>query len=56
MSQHKCHLCEQITNKFPRWDLRFWACRPCWNNYVNYRRAFKIEHGRFPKVAEYLAP
>jgi len=51
--KHKCHLCERETNAFPAWDKRHWACKPCWNGYVAFRRAFKSEHGQFPTVEDF---
>lgn len=51
----KCHLCEQITDNFPTWDLHRWACRPCWRDYVRFRRYYKDEHGKFPKVDDFRA-
>jgi len=50
---HRCHLCQRVTTDFPAFDKRLWACKPCWKDYVAYRRAFKAEHGRYPTVAEF---
>ena len=48
-----CHVCERPTTRFPTWDTRRWACQPCWNLYVAFRRAYKAEHGRYPTIAEF---
>ena len=45
-----CHVCGSPTKHFPKWDTRFWACRPCWNGYVAFRRAYKAEHGHYPTI------
>lgn len=51
----KCHLCEQVNPVFPKWDVRKWACKPCWPDYVRFRRYFKKEFGRYPTVKEFLS-
>lgn len=53
MMEYHCSICERITSDFPSWDKRKWACRACWNGYVAFRRAYKAEHGHFPKIADY---
>jgi hypothetical protein len=50
-----CALCGGTNIASPPWDKHEWACRPCWNGYVNFRRAFKLEHGRFPTFEEVMA-
>lgn len=53
MNASKCHLCERTTTNYPHWDKRHWACRPCWKDYVAFRRAYKAEHGRYPTVDQF---
>lgn len=48
-----CSICGMNTNKFPDWDKSRWACRPCWNGYVNFRRAYKKEYGRYPAIDKF---
>lgn len=48
-----CKLCGRPTTNFPKWDKSRWACRPCWNGYVNFRRAFKAEHGVYPTANDF---
>lgn len=50
-----CALCGGMAVESPPWDKKEWACRPCWNGYVNFRRAFKLEHGRYPTFEEVMA-
>lgn len=50
-----CALCGGTEIESPPWDKHEWACRPCWNGYVNFRRAFKVEHGRYPTFEEVMA-
>lgn len=52
--QKPCALCGGTEIESPPWDKKGWACRPCWNGYVNFRRAFKVEHGRFPTFEEVM--
>lgn len=51
---HRCRICQRMTTNFPHWHHSPWACRPCMNSYVAFRRAFKAEHSRYPTLAEYL--
>jgi hypothetical protein len=51
--EHLCHLCLRSTRNFPTWDRKHFACVPCWRGYVNFRRAYKRENGRYPTVQEF---
>lgn len=52
MAKKHCGLCG---NRFPLDHLcmNHWCCHPCQRDYVAFRRAWKKEHGRFPKIGEF---
>jgi len=56
----RCALCLRALPRpaFPAWTNHGklpWACKPCWLDYIRFRRAFRAEHGRWPILAEFRA-
>lgn len=50
-----CKLCEREVSKSELWGNGWLVCKLCANDYIRFRKAYKAEHGRWPKLAEFLS-